>query len=104
PMSTSVVLLVDLATGRQTTMDLRAMTYSLFISSSNIHQDLYTFPTQHSSDLIARHNAGREKTTRSYRPFRLIHKEIFSDRVSARARGTYVKTGVRMESLKHSSG
>lgn len=49
---------------------------------------------------FARHNAGREKTTRPYRPFKLIMVEEVSTRVEARKREKYWKSGVGKEKLK----
>ena len=54
-------------------------------------------------DLVARidrHNSGREKTTRFYSPFVLIYKEELEDRVSARKREKYWKSGVGKSQLR----
>ena len=50
---------------------------------------------------VNRHNEGREKTTRAYRPFVLIYSEIVDDsRVEARKREKYWKSGIGKERLK----
>ncbi|MFI5171309.1 MAG: GIY-YIG nuclease family protein [Chitinophagales bacterium] len=41
---------------------------------------------------VTQHNSGFEKTTKPYRPFRIILIEEFSDRPSARVREKYLKT------------
>lgn len=46
---------------------------------------------------IGRHNAGRERTTRAYRPFELIYSEEQPTREEARKREKYFKSGVGKE-------
>ena len=50
---------------------------------------------------VAEHNTGREKTTRTYAPFKLIYSEIVEDRTSARKREKYLKSGIGKEFLKN---
>ena len=49
---------------------------------------------------LKRHNSGLERTTKPYAPFELIYSENFEDRLSARAREKYLKSGVGKEFLK----
>ena len=49
---------------------------------------------------IASHNAGHNKTTKPYRPFRMLLIEQFDSREKARAREKYLKSGVGKEFLK----
>ena len=49
---------------------------------------------------IQQHNEGRERTTRPYRPFELIHYEEFETRNEARNREKYLKSGVGKEFLR----
>ncbi|MEK6756933.1 MAG: GIY-YIG nuclease family protein, partial [Bacteroidota bacterium] len=42
---------------------------------------------------VRQHDEGREKTTRPYRPFRLILLERFETRAEARRREVYLKSG-----------
>jgi len=95
-----VVELVDLPAGRQARRD--SMIYTVYVLSSTTKNYLYVGLTHDLDHRIFRHNAGREKTTRSYRPFRLIHKETFRDRPSARIREKYLKSGTGKEFLKGS--
>lgn len=46
------------------------------------------------------HNSGKNKTTRPYRPFVLIHSESFPTRLLAREREKYLKSGVGKEFLR----
>ena len=56
-----------------------------------------------SSDVEQRlkdHNAGRAKSTKGYRPWVLIHKEIHPTRLAARKREVYLKSGYGKQWLK----
>jgi putative endonuclease len=57
--------------------------------------------TKNVASRIARHNAGREKTTRSYAPFQLIYTEVCTDRVAARKKEKYWKSGVGKQKLRN---
>jgi len=46
------------------------------------------------------HNLGRVFSTKGYRPWRLLYKEEVVDRVSARIREKYLKSGCGKEFLK----
>ncbi len=57
--------------------------------------------TENLDDRIARHQLGREKTTRAYRPFKLIFtEEIAGERSIARKREKYWKSGIGKEQLR----
>ncbi len=49
---------------------------------------------------IAEHNNGENRSTKAYKPFILIHKEVFETRVEAREKEKYLKSGVGKEYLK----
>ncbi len=46
------------------------------------------------------HNKGYNKTTKPYKPFNIILIEQFVDRVMARQREKYLKSGIGREYLK----
>jgi putative endonuclease len=46
------------------------------------------------------HNSGKNKTTKPYRPFKLIYFEECNTRIEARIREKYFKSGVGKEKLK----
>ena len=55
------------------------------------------------SDLKARvnrHNDGRERTTRAYKPFELVYSEFCEDRKMARNKEKYWKSSVGKEKLR----
>jgi putative endonuclease len=61
---------------------------------------IYKGMTKDIESRLRRHNSGLEKTTRSYRPFRLILLERFNSRNKARKREKYLKSGSGREFLK----
>ena len=57
--------------------------------------------TSNINERLSRHNKGQEKTTKPYRPFILIYEEELVDRISARFREKYLKSGIGKEFLKN---
>ncbi|NAS30967.1 GIY-YIG nuclease family protein [Flavobacteriaceae bacterium R38] len=49
---------------------------------------------------IQTHNSGNVKSTKGYRPWELIHQESFPDRITARKREKYLKSGYGKQWLK----
>ncbi|MBC3758337.1 GIY-YIG nuclease family protein [Hyunsoonleella sp. SJ7] len=62
---------------------------------------IYVGLTKNVDDRVLRHNMGRERTTRAYRPFELIFEEsVDGSRSEARKREKYWKSGVGKEQLR----
>jgi len=96
-----VAELADLPTGRQArTTQNNFMDYCVYAISSTKQKYIYVGLTKDLIDRFNRHNSGREKTTRSYRPFKIIYTELASDLGLAREREKYLKSGVGKEFLK----
>lgn len=68
--------------------------------SSQIRPYIYVGLTDDVTARVLRHNEGREKTTKPYRPFGLILSEEHIDRPAARIREKYLKSGQVKEFLK----
>ncbi len=49
---------------------------------------------------IKEHNSGSTRSTKGYRPWELIYYEEAPDRISARSREKYFKSGIGKEKLK----
>ena len=75
------------------------MFYVYAISSLN-HNYIYVGLTQDITERLNRHNRGRERTTKFYRPFKLIYTEEVATRPEARIREKYLKSGVGKEKLR----
>jgi putative endonuclease len=75
------------------------MVWVYAISSLNFNY-IYVGMTINVNERIERHNSGREKTTRHYAPYKLIYIEECKNRIEARKREKYWKSGVGKEQLK----
>jgi len=74
--------------------------YTVYALKSKIKKYIYVGMTQNFDQRIRRHNNGYEKTTKPYKPFKLIHREVYPSRIEARKREKYLKSGVGKEFLK----
>lgn len=61
---------------------------------------LYVGLTNNLEERLKRHNTGTNKTTAPYRPFKLVYTESCIERVEARKREKYLKSGAGKEFLK----
>ena len=74
--------------------------FIVYAIKSKVKNYIYVGLTKNLVDRLRRHNAGYEKTTRSYKPFDLIYTEECSDRIVAREKEKYFKSGIGKEFLK----
>jgi len=74
--------------------------YKVYAIKSKLRKYIYVGLTSNLEERIQRHNSGRERTTRAYRPFVLIYSEEQPTREDARKREKYFKSGVGKEFLK----
>ena len=74
--------------------------YKVYAIISKNRNYIYVGLTSNLEERIQKHNNGREKTTRAYRPFELIYSENHPTREEARKREKYFKSGVGKEFLK----
>ncbi len=72
----------------------------VYAISSETRNYIYVGMTSNIASRVKFHNNGYEKTTRPYRPFRLIYNEEFETRQAARDKEKYLKTGSGKEFLK----
>jgi putative endonuclease len=61
---------------------------------------IYVGMTADIAKRIQQHNNGLTFSTRLFAPWKLIHSESFPDRITARKREKYLKSGVGKEFLK----
>jgi len=73
--------------------------YYVYAIQSNVKHWVYIGLTKDVNNRVERHNSGRERTTKSYRPFQLIFVQEYSDRKSARDAEKYLKIRNNKESL-----
>ncbi|MCF8238150.1 MAG: GIY-YIG nuclease family protein [Saprospiraceae bacterium] len=71
--------------------------YVLFSPSS---KQFYIGMTQDLERRIKEHNTGKTKSTKGHRPWKLVHSEVAKDRISARNRESYLKSGIGREWIR----
>ena len=76
------------------------MKYFIYVLKSQVDGRLYKGLTNNIERRIYEHNNGNTKSTRSYRPWKLVHKESFDSRAEAREKEKYLKSGIGREFLK----
>ncbi len=76
------------------------MDYFVYIIRSEKNGDIYVGSTSDISKRIARHNAGGVKSTKAYRPWRLLESTEYSSRSEAVRMELYLKTGQQKEMLR----
>ena len=74
--------------------------YQVYAISSEIKSYIYVELTNNLENRVERHKKGYEKTTKPYRPFKLIYTEECKDSIETRKREKYLKSGVGKEFLK----
>ena len=89
--------MVDLPAGRQARE--QNMEYFVYVIKSQNKNYTYIGQTTNLIERLTRHNSGREKTTKSYRPFKLIHVELADSRKEARSLEKYFKSGFGRENV-----
>ncbi len=72
----------------------------VYAISSLKHNYIYVGLTKDIELRIKRHNDGRERTTKYYKPFKLIYSEVCNSRPDARVRERYWKSGIGKEKLR----
>ncbi|MGA9365470.1 MAG: GIY-YIG nuclease family protein [Bacteroidota bacterium] len=61
---------------------------------------IYVGLTSNPQRRIEEHSRGKERTTRSYAPFRTLLVERYNSRLEARKREKYLKTGIGKDRLR----
>ncbi len=88
--------LADLPAGRQA----RKIMYYVYAIKSVIKKYIYVGLAANTKRRITEHNDKKEKTTRSFAPFKTILIEEYDTRIKARKREKYLKSGAGKEYLK----
>jgi putative endonuclease len=74
--------------------------YYVYAISSTDRNYIYVGLTNNTNRRLLEHNCGKNKTTKPYRPFKLILTEEYETRFEARKREKYLKSGFGKEFLK----
>ena len=74
--------------------------FIIYAIQSDVDNRIYVGFTNDLKRRLAEHNSGKTKSTKAYTPWRLIYTESVDDRIKARKREIYLKSGVGKEFLK----
>ncbi len=75
--------------------------YNVYAIKSLNKDYIYAGLTNNISRRLHQHNNGLERTTKFYKPFKLIYIEKFETRKEARNKEKYLKSGCGKEYLKN---
>ena len=76
------------------------MDYYVYAIKSLVKSYIYVGLTSSIEKRLNQHNKGQNRSTKAYRPFKLIYTEAFKTRVEARSKEIYLKSGIGKEFLK----
>ncbi|MBU4142980.1 GIY-YIG nuclease family protein [Patescibacteria group bacterium] len=74
--------------------------YYVYFLKSLKNNDLYIGSTEDVNNRLKKHNDGKVKSTKFYRPWQLLDYEIYQTRSEAVRRERFLKTGQQKELLK----
>jgi putative endonuclease len=74
--------------------------YYVYAISSLKRNYIYVGLTNNIERRFSEHNTGRNKTTKPYSPFVIIYVEEYSNRIEARIKEKYFKSGIGKEKLR----
>jgi len=66
--------------------------YFVYALKSTVRNYIYVGLTENPERRISQHNLGYERTTKPYRPFKVVLTESFATRIDARKREKFLKT------------
>jgi putative endonuclease len=78
--------------------------FYVYAISNKVKNYIYVGLTNNVERRLDEHNSGQNKTTRPYKPYKLILVEKFETRLEARLREKYLKSGIGKEFLKRIIG
>jgi putative endonuclease len=78
--------------------------FTVYAIKSEVDKRIYVGFTNDVKRRIKEHNSGKTKSTKGYRPWKLLYEECVESRKKARAREKYLKSGVGKEFLKNING
>ncbi|MFH1710105.1 MAG: GIY-YIG nuclease family protein [bacterium] len=74
--------------------------WHVYTLKSSVNKRLYTGYTEDLEQRIISHNSGKVRSTKSYRPYTLVYKESYNNKMEARKRELFLKSGVGRQYLK----
>ena len=77
------------------------MAYKVYAIKSCVDRRIYVGFTKDLDNRLREHNRGKTKSTKGFRPWKLLYEEIVETRVEARNREVFFKSGSGKEFLKN---
>ncbi|TKS55848.1 GIY-YIG nuclease family protein [Mesohalobacter halotolerans] len=77
------------------------MKYYVYVLRSEVDGRLYKGYTKDLNNRIEQHNAGKTKSTKGFKTWKLVYFEVFSEEKEAIDREKYFKSGIGREYLKN---
>jgi len=74
--------------------------YYVYAIKSLVRNYIYVGLTDDVERRFGQHNKGQNRSTKAYKPFKLIFTEGHNTRIEARQREIYLKSGIGKEFLK----
>ena len=75
--------------------------YFVYVIQSDVDGRFYKGLTKDIENRVKEHNSGKTKSTRPYKPWKLVYLEEYKTREEARKRELFLKSGEGRELLKH---
>ncbi len=76
----------------------------IYIIYSKSFDRYYVGMTKNVEERVKNHNAGRVFSTKAYKPWILVHEEVFDSRMEARKREKYLKSAAGRRWRKNNLG
>lgn len=74
--------------------------YHTYVLKSSFNNDIYVGSTENIENRLHKHNSGRVKSTKGYRPWILLESKEFLTRSEAYRYEMFLKTGQQKELLR----
>ncbi len=74
--------------------------FSVYVLFSDSHQRIYIGMSENVQERLKQHNLGKTKSTKAFRPWRIIHIEYIGDRKNARNSEIFLKSGFGRQYLQ----
>ncbi|WP_282162527.1 GIY-YIG nuclease family protein [Ulvibacterium marinum] len=78
--------------------------FYVYVLKSELDGRLYKGMTTDIAKRVEQHNSGKNRSTKGFAPWKLVYEEMYLDRMEARSREKYFKSGSGREFLKNELG
>ena len=78
--------------------------YFVYVLKSDENDDIYIGSTENIQNRLGQHNSGKVRSTKAYKPWRLLEYREFLTRPEAVRHERFLKTGQQKELLKRKYG